>query len=467
MSSPQQSYNTYGSRNDRAFARGRTQWAGMSIDEILDVLSTMEPGRAGGDVNTILQAIESVRRAAERMHAMFGDGMLGQASDAALEAGRSLSADLATTSETAGQIGDALAGATGILGSARGQEGRLRELQQHIRDNPEDAPAVRHEVDRAMTGAYSSPMIGLQRSLPNDPSGANGVTAGLGGGPTAGGSGAAGSGPDAPRGQAANTVDAGDFGRATPTAGPVPVAAGGPPPGGGGPGASSTPPGPAGPGGGPSGRGNTDGPDGLVRGGRATPESTTRGAAAPGTHRSGGADGIGENSGSGSGSGAGAPASGGPGVPVAMPAPGLLPPATAPTPTPGAGGSPTPANPAGPVAQRPTGTPLAGAPGGGRRPGADDDSHRAAPYLHTREHGAQLVGDMPLVGPPVIGDWIRQATPAVDDAAPAGPDQALSLRPAAPGDAVSRTPVDGAAQEVSDDTDAPSGGSATSKPETV
>ena len=114
MSSPQQSYNTYGSRNDRAFARGRTQWAGMSIDEILNVLSTMEPGRAGGDVNTILQAIESVRRAAERMHAMFGDGMLGQASDAALEAGRSLSADLATTSETAGQIGDALAGATGI-----------------------------------------------------------------------------------------------------------------------------------------------------------------------------------------------------------------------------------------------------------------------------------------------------------------------------------------------------------------
>ena len=63
MSSPQQSYNTYGGRNDRAFARGRTQWAGMSIDEILDVLSTMEPGRAGGDVNTILQAIESVRRA--------------------------------------------------------------------------------------------------------------------------------------------------------------------------------------------------------------------------------------------------------------------------------------------------------------------------------------------------------------------------------------------------------------------
>ena len=74
MSSPQQSYNTYGSRNDRAFARGRTQWAGMSIDEILDVLSTMEPGRASGDVETILKAIESVRRAAERMHALDDEG---------------------------------------------------------------------------------------------------------------------------------------------------------------------------------------------------------------------------------------------------------------------------------------------------------------------------------------------------------------------------------------------------------
>ncbi|MFE0749298.1 hypothetical protein [Gordonia sp. NPDC058843] len=468
MTSPEKSYNTYGSRNERAFGGDRTQWAGMSIDEILDILRTMEPGRARGDVDTILKAIESVRQAAERMHAMFGDGMLGLASDAALEAGRSLSADLATTSDTAGRIGDALAGATGILGSARGQEGRLRELQQHLRDNPEDAASVRHEADRTMTGAYSSPMIGLQQSLPHDPTGANGRTGGLGGVGTGGFSGTGSSaGSDAPRGQAANTVDAGDFGRAAPSAVPTRAGAGGPPPGGGGPGPTTTPTGPAGPPAGPSGRGNTDGTGGLLRGGRATPESETRGASTTGSHRAAGADGGVESGASSSGTGSGGPGS------MAVPsflAPGAVPPprappATPPVPaTPSAGTTPTSATPAGPVL-RPAGMPPAGVPGG-RRPGAEDDSHRAAPYLHHREHGAEIVGDMPLVGPPVLGDWIRQAFPAVTDPSPGESGETPSPRPAA-GDLESRSAIDAAAHGVPNDVEAPAGGPVPSRPEQV
>ncbi|AFR48364.1 hypothetical protein [Gordonia sp. KTR9] len=472
MTSPEKSYNTYGSRNERMFGGDRTQWAGMSIDEILGVLSTMEPGRARGDVETILKAIESVRRAAERMQAMFGDGMLGVASDAALEAGRSLSADLTATSDTASRIGDALTSATGILGSARGQEGRLRELQQHIRDNPEDAPSVRHEADRTMTGAYSSPMIGLQHSLPHDPTGANGVTAGLPGAATGGGPGTGGTGSDAARGQAGNTVDAGDFGRPAPSGAPAPVGAVGPPPGGGGPGPSSTPSGSGGPPSGPSGRGSTDGSDGLLRGGRATPESTTRGAATPGSHAAG-ADGTAESgsragaSGSGAGAGADVPAS--TAVPAFLSPGAIAPPLSAlpatPTPATPTAGTPTPASPAGPVAQRPAGMPPAGVPGGGRRPGADDDRHRAAPYLHNREHGAEIVGDMPLVGPPVIGDWIRQTFPAVADPPAADSRETSSPRSAPPGDTDPARDNGTAAQTLSGDDLTSAEGPVPSKPE--
>lgn len=48
----------------------------------------------------------------------------------------------------------------------------------------------------------------------------------------------------------------------------------------------------------------------------------------------------------------------------------------------------------------------------GRRGGSDDERHKTAPYLHNREHGAEIVGALPLVGPPVVGDWLPVATTA-------------------------------------------------------
>ncbi|WP_439032384.1 hypothetical protein [Gordonia terrae] len=423
MSSPEQFYNTHGAGNERTFDGARTEWAGMGIDEILDVLASMNPGVADGDVNTILQAIEAIRRAAESMHGMFGDQMSGQASDAALEAGRSLSADMATTSASAGRIGDAMSGAAGILESTRGQEGRLRELQQHLRDNPEDAASVRHEVDRTMTGTYSSPMIGVQYTLPREPVNANGMTSGAGTVEAIDttGSAAGGGGSETTRGQAANTVDAGDFGPSGARAAPTPVPAAGPGPAGGGPGTTASPAAASGPSTGSAPRVGADGPDGLLRGGRGTPEAVMRGASSTRDSQNP----TGHAGGSVSGAAAGASGGSGSVAPLAMPAP-----APAPAPGPSSAAplstpvsSPASAStPPGAVGQRPGGIgspgPL-GAPPGTRRPGGDDETHRAAPYLNTREHGAEIVGDMPLVGPPVIGDWVRQAFPSTPEPAPA------------------------------------------------
>ncbi|MFT4127994.1 MAG: hypothetical protein QM662_17415, partial [Gordonia sp. (in: high G+C Gram-positive bacteria)] len=49
-------------------------------------------------------------------------------------------------------------------------------------------------------------------------------------------------------------------------------------------------------------------------------------------------------------------------------------------------------------------------PAGGSRAGSErDDRHRPAAYLHSGEHGREIVGDLPLVGPSVLGDWSARA----------------------------------------------------------
>ncbi|KAF0968780.1 MULTISPECIES: hypothetical protein [Gordonia] len=408
--------NNRGVSNAPSFGGGRTDWAGMGIDEIIDTLRTMDPGRASGDVETILKAIEAVRRASDRMAAMFGDELLGLASDAALDAGKALSDAMQRSLETATVVGEALSTAVGIVGATRGQEGRLRELQQHLRDNPEDAPVVRFEADRTMSGTYSSPMQRVQHALP-EPTGPDDLVRGIGGMSSAAGPG---SGSETPRGQAANTVDAGDFGRSGGAT--VPVATGGPGPGptGGGPtpvtpvSSSSSPSG-------SSGRRDVDDPDGLLRGGQGTPGGVgahgVAGAGRSGAERGNGSDRAG------SGIAAGVPITpvGGP-LPLTPSSPGVATPTTS---------TPPAASAAGPRAGIAPPVGPAGAPPTARRPGAeDDDKHKAAPYLNNREHGAEIVGDLPLVGPPVIGDWIPHMVPAAPEVAPPQPTPGEEIAPA-------------------------------------
>lgn len=61
-----------------------------------------------------------------------------------------------------------------------------------------------------------------------------------------------------------------------------------------------------------------------------------------------------------------------------------------------------------------------GAPGaGGRGFGRDKDGeHRAPSYLHTRENAEEMIGRLPLVGPPVLGDWARPMDTSAADVTP-------------------------------------------------
>jgi hypothetical protein len=59
---------------------------------------------------------------------------------------------------------------------------------------------------------------------------------------------------------------------------------------------------------------------------------------------------------------------------------------------------------------------------GGRGAGKDKDGeHRAPSYLHTRENAEEMIGRLPLVGPPVLGDWARPVDTTAADGVPTGP----------------------------------------------
>ncbi|MGV9858097.1 hypothetical protein ACWDTD_05555 [Gordonia sp. NPDC003425] len=390
-----------------------TNWESMSIVEVLHKISTMKETSASGDAAAVLIALGIARDVAARMRYAFGteDELYGLAATGSLTAGQQLSKHITDSADAAQVAATAMQTAVGILTATHGQTPDLERLSTHLVSHPEDSADVRAQVRSIMLGTYSNPMVDVQSTLPQPAPGGTMSTIS-----TFGGTGGSGGG-DATntRSQAGNLADAdgpdpAGPGSSPPAAAPAVTPAGARP---------TTPAGvdaPSGPGGptSPSRRPASD-PGRLSRDGQADPVVPVGGPRSPraqGAPRPGGP-----------GSSDGGPSAGGPsdvGGPAAT-GPETLPPAAPWGPVlPGSANAPTTTAPIGgpargalPAASTP------GAPGGAVRP-KGDEKHRPARYLNTRENGEELVGGLPLVGPPVIGDWVPQSSPATGTNADAG-----------------------------------------------
>lgn len=419
-----------------------TQWEGMPIAQILAIIATMDGGQASGDAEAVQKALAMADKVALSLGDTFPvDVMYGMGPDESLAAaGRLANQITASAQPVMGTVAD-LRTAQGAIGDTQGIVWSLEAMQEQMRLQPEWAHLLRFAASRALIANYSSPMIGIagmpapsataNSSRASSAPGLSAATRPSGGGADAGGGTSTGGDSRAQSGAIADIDESArpgapggpgpGPGEAPPSTAPqaVPAAAAGAvPPGGG--------PGPSGAGGGAM--------DGLLRGGR--------GSAVDGSGRDiadgrSGADGIGMRAsgsgtpdgfgggggagvtGDGDGSAGGGSAEMGPGGAVGgMPLAPPVPPGTGPTATP-ATPSAGPSGAAGPAPNNPMRPAPAAPPPMAGRHRSDDEKHRPAAYLHTREHGTEIVGDLPLVGPPVIGDW-APAAPRPTGSVPGG-----------------------------------------------
>lgn len=429
-----------------ASSQGRTDWSSMSVADILAKISSMTESSASGDANAIKAALDAVDGVVQALTTSFGDdSMLGFASDGSRSAGAAVAREIAAAAESVRPAIDALDDAQRVLTNTSAQHGPVSGIAARMRAHPEHAAELRAEVASLMERVYTSPMVDVQTWLPELPSATSESLSGstFGSGAWTGTTGQSG------RAQAGNLAESDQgishsgtgYGGA-PSAPSTGTSTSARRSGGDGPG------GPQGVTAASADQGSDSGPDAMSRGGvgsadasgvhrvgtLGTEEQGNRtandGSASrkPGSLSTGGAGSSGTRGDLGEGSvgflapSVGAPLLSGSGAGPSMsgPSPNQIPPA----------------------AMRPgpqSAIPPAGG-GGGRDRG--DNKHPSARYLNTREHGEEIVGDLPLVGPPVIGDWVPQSMPPCDpgaDTSAANPEVGIRH---SDGDSTQRSRVD-------------------------
>lgn len=410
----------------QASAGGQSPWGSMALDEIISILQSMRDGDARGDAEAVLQAINEANGVADDIDAAFGSGsgtLLGYAVDMSVGYAQGTAGDIRNGAQTASQAHKAMTAAADAVSSAKSNESLLESLREALKESPESAPTVRNAVDTLMSGTYTMPMNDAQGGLPAGSIAGETRLIGSGtSGPSGGGGGGGGGNltSSATHSTSGGVSDLGEYGKSmTPTAGA---------PDGGGSGPTTATPASASTDDKPlslgtetanNNGGGADDPDSLTRGGRGTADGMNgtapagiAGGAIPaagmagapgGAPRVGGAlpggSGTGSSAGTGSGSGM---------TPMARRLMGAMP-------TSGVSNPSTPVSGVPGGAGRAGAAPLGGAPHGARSNKGGDDEHKTPHYLHTKENGAEIVGTLPLVSPPVIGDWAPPAKPESED----------------------------------------------------
>lgn len=394
---------------------GRTDWDSHSIADIIAKLQTMDSAQAAADAAALMSAVTSAQSVVRQLGSVFGASewvLKGNAATAGLTSAKTLGADIATSAGGASTAITALANAGDTLMLARATELTLSALQTQVAAQPENAAAIRAAVTTMMNSHYSDPMSGT--TVPAGVGG-NGVGAGAGS-PTASTTGSSNSGQPSTGVTPSGTTTGGTTTGGTTTTstestrtspntrstttnstnktGTTPTTTAGTQ-------QKST-----------QNQANNQTSPTSTAGGRQQPNPSTptpagtvptrvkdkplnlgnlnRGGTPTSPRAPGGR--TGGTGGTGGGTGGGTPST--PASPIRRVGVSTL------------GSSPNPGSvPSGQSANRGTSSPYA--PHAGRTRGGDDGKHKAASYLSTTQHGEEVVGSLPLVGPPVIGDWAR------------------------------------------------------------
>lgn len=403
----------------------------MSLAAIIARIESMSPEQATIDAKALRDAINKAYQAAQLLYTFGRDDLKGEGATSSEGAAKKLFTDITNAASHLAPGVAALGGAQSAMSASKAQLPAIRAMQADT-SNPFVSVFDNMRLAANRMSETYNPAMGLAASAaPKAPPTSNVNTPGEiggvggGGGNSGGGGGGGGGGTRVTSG---NASDMGEYGGKTDPAG-KPTGADNPS----GPGS-----GPSSPTGGASSNDNSgpsngarnaaaDEPGGLDRGGRGTPDDesnhTNTAGMMPGGMPAGGSSGS-PSGGRGGGGIGGAGGAGG----VSELSRRLS--ASVPSSTTPAGQAPVSAG--GPTSRN--GMSPGGAPhGAGRGRAGEDSRHKSAHYLHTRDNGEEIVGSLPLVGPPVIGDW-APAGSSPDESAkeaaaeePANPDKPLNL----------------------------------------
>ncbi|WP_076481277.1 hypothetical protein [Williamsia sterculiae] len=410
----------------------------MTLPQMLAAIAELESANAKADAEVLSNAQLTVAVATTSFMAKIrnlvggADDLLGEAANAMQASAEQLYDHAAANSNNINQVVHQLTAAADVLAdsqSAGSSIGSSNAFSQNY--TPAQMLAARRQAAALLTGVYSVPMNSANSAIPDvtplqlpafGSGGSEGFASGGSGSGTSTGDGPASSTVKSTQGGMADVdsansggSDSGPSGPNTQTStdattGQSPAAA-----------ASDAGNGSASDAGGPSGGGGGGG-DGLSPGGLGSPVMTSADEGLtnlPGAGVNGaggeGADGLGGAPLGGFAGGLGAGAAAGAGGGAAGEANALAKRLSLPNSSLGtSSGQPTGAAGA-PATGR--GTSGSMPPGAGGRKGKDGEGrHRAAAYMHNTENGAEIIGGLPLVAPPVLGDWAARGD---------GPDGAL------------------------------------------
>jgi hypothetical protein len=408
---------------------GQTDWFGHAIDEMRSVCASMEPSSAEADAEAIRLIAARIRLASDAYYTtlsyLYPEGEFHGES---VTGSRYATMDAIRHMDDSASVGMKIADQISTISKILSQtQGSVADLDAQYSGN--SASVARQvlqqaELAKTMVDVYSNPVIGANGSLPEY----NGVplpqlgadfqpvqtsSAGTGGGGSGntdnsgllGGVGG-GNGPDGPGGPIdPNGPDAEQQAFGGDTTGDRPLSLGDS---------------------GQTTAANSDGSaPGPLNGAFGTPvtgQGSGVGSTSSAMNSAQSKLGTGASGSGGSGTGGrGGGGSGGAGGGVGAEANPLARRSGTPLASPTAGGGQVPGS--SPATSTRSGTPMVPPGGAGRGAGKDKDGeHRAPSYLHTRENAEEMIGRLPLVGPPVLGDWARPVDTSAADITTASTD---------------------------------------------
>ncbi|NMO01069.1 hypothetical protein HH308_07550 [Gordonia sp. TBRC 11910] len=142
---------------------GRTDWDSHSIADILAKIQSMDSVQAAADAAALQAAVTSAQAAARRLGSVFDAGewlLKGKAATAGLTSAQAAATAISASATLASSAVSALTTAGGVLQTARANQFALAGLQAQMAVAPEDSAAIKSAVTNLMNSHYSDPMTG-------------------------------------------------------------------------------------------------------------------------------------------------------------------------------------------------------------------------------------------------------------------------------------------------------------------